>query len=461
MSDPLAARTVTRLEIILAGLWVALWASINTTPDVLLGNPSSLMEVAHYIRTTLPLLVGLVVVLLLLGDAAMGPADTAPLPPALRLWSIYGLLGLAACATSLHPGLSAYWAVSYLVPIGIVLLLLRTEGRRGSASTLRKLNVFSWGLVGAYLLVLLVIARDQLVIQGETGVTGYGVLHRVGEVGGVLVPRASGFSRFAAIPGVVAFVLAVSSRGLGRLVWGVVAAGCAAVVYVMQSRGSMAGLVAAIAFATFFLSRRSRGLGLVLVVVLLILLATDVVPQTTTEEIKLHITRAQSQEEFTSLTGRTYVWGRALEIIGESPLWGHGPQADRYLLHEHVHNSYLYVLLQSGWIGLLAFVGGLVAAWISFFRCWASPAGQEREERIFLVQLGAILAFFTVRTIPEASGALFGIDLLVMVSAMAYLGVRAAQIHRTSTDEGDEDEDAAVSRSRAAPVSPWPPAEQV
>lgn len=155
------------------------------------------------------------------------------------------------------------------------------------------------------------------------------------------------------------------------------------------------------------------------------------------------------------------MWGRALEIIGESPLWGHGPQADRYLLHEHVHNSYLYVLLQSGWIGLLAFVGGLVAAWISFFRCWASPAGQEREERIFLVQLGAILAFFTVRTIPEASGALFGIDLLVMVSAMAYLGVRAAQTHPASADDGDEDEDAAVSRSRPAPVSPWPPAEQV
>lgn len=421
-----AAPALTRLELIVAGLWLMLWAAINTGPGVLESEPAGLVGTLHFLRTAFPLLTGLAVVLLLLGDASMDPREVPPLATSLKLWGIYGLLGLAAATTSDHAWHASYWSACYLATIGVVLLLLRTEGRDRVRLALRRFNYFTWALVGAYLLVLLVVARDQLIVETEFGYSGYGVIGRIGTVAGAIVPRASGFSRFAAIPGVIAFVAAVATRGGTRLLWAVVAVVCAAIVWFMQSRGSLVGLVAAMGFATFFLSRRTRWLGLALLVVLVVIFATEVVPATTKEGLALHITRAQSAEELQSMTGRTRAWTRALEHVEASPIWGYGPQADRYLLREHVHNSYLYVLLQSGIPGLIVWVAGLVLAWIHFFRRWASEEGQTRRERMFLVQLGSMLAFFTVRSIPEASGALFGIDFLVMVPAMAYLGLPAS-----------------------------------
>ena len=45
------------------------------------------------------------------------------------------------------------------------------------------------------------------------------------------------------------------------------------------------------------------------------------------------------------------------------------------------------------------------------------------DQKMFLMQTGGILAFFTVRSIPEVCGAMFGVDLVVMVPAVAYLVV--------------------------------------
>lgn len=58
-----------------------------------------------------------------------------------------------------------------------------------------------------------------------------------------------------------------------------------------------------------------------------------------------------------------------------------------------------------------------------FFRSILRKTADRLGQRIVLIQAGGILAFFTVRSIPEVCGAMFGVDLMVMLPAMAYLGL--------------------------------------
>jgi O-antigen ligase len=107
----------------------------------------------------------------------------------------------------------------------------------------------------------------------------------------------------------------------------------------------------------------------------------------------------------------------------ESPLVGWGFQADRFLLGQHAHNAYLYALMTSGFVGGTAFVGGLIWAWIIFLQVLRRGTADRLGQKVFLIQVGGLLAFFTVRSIPEVSGAMFGIDLMIMIPVLAYLGI--------------------------------------
>ena len=55
----------------------------------------------------------------------------------------------------------------------------------------------------------------------------------------------------------------------------------------------------------------------------------------------------------------------------------------------------------------------------------------QRRNQFLAFFVGAILVFFTVRSIPEVSGAMFGIDLLILVPALAYLGVLSGSLDTT------------------------------
>jgi O-antigen ligase len=93
------------------------------------------------------------------------------------------------------------------------------------------------------------------------------------------------------------------------------------------------------------------------------------------------------------------------------------------LIKEHVHNTYMYALISAGFAGTAAFVGGLAWAWIIFLRSMRRGIADRYGQRAFLIQAGGILAFFTVRSIPEVCGAMFGVDFMVMLPALAYLTI--------------------------------------
>lgn len=129
----------------------------------------------------------------------------------------------------------------------------------------------------------------------------------------------------------------------------------------------------------------------------------------------------QIAEPFLQFSGRTAVWVEGWRLVKNSPLIGFGFHADRLLLGTHMHNSVLHALLQAGLVGAILFVAAMMLAWILFFRIIIKPALLSGAQRHLVIQCGGILAFLTVRSLPESTGAFFGVDWLILAPILLYL----------------------------------------
>jgi len=397
-----------------------LWVALNTGPWLIRGRPQGLLAWLNFFRASLPLLV--LALVLLRAPAAL--QRWGPRPVGLRLWLVYGVLGLLSGVIAGRGFGAAYWALAYIAAIGVALIAIRSRHPLRAA---RRLNALSWIVAAFFLVTMLVMVRGALFVETEYGITAYGIVNRAGTVAGGPVSRASGFARFAAVVGIVLFVGTWRSRGWRRFLLASGAAAAGALVYLMDSRGAILGAVAACGFTMMYAGRRARRVGIGLLVLAGLLLGGGLVAPHQVEKLENYLRRGQSSTEMATLTGRTRTWSRAVAVAAESPLLGFGFQADRALIQEHVHNSYLYALLTAGYPGLLLFVLGLAWFWVTFFRILKRVPDDERT-RAGLVTAASLMMFFTVRGIPEVSGAMFGVDLLVMVPAMAYVEVLGAAL---------------------------------
>jgi hypothetical protein len=78
-------------------------------------------------------------------------------------------------------------------------------------------------------------------------------------------------------------------------------------------------------------------------------------------------------------------------------------------------------------LGGILFAGGLVWAWALFFQSLLRRVPDHFDNKTFFIQAGSILAFFTVRSIPEVCGAMFGVDFVIMLPIIAYLSILAQE----------------------------------
>jgi hypothetical protein len=139
--------------------------------------------------------------------------------------------------------------------------------------------------------------------------------------------------------------------------------------------------------------------------------------------------RAQGRfDALLDLSGRGETWGMALAEIGRSPFLGWGFNADRMLLNkEQMHNSYLHALIQTGVLGALFFFAALAGLWFIILRSGLLQAVRTHcgPDRIVLQESILIMGFLTSRSFFESTAAFFGVDLLLVVPAMAYIALAA------------------------------------
>jgi O-antigen ligase len=309
-----------------------------------------------------------------------------------------------------------YWPIAYLASFIAMKIYISSDDM--ALRNAVYLNYYTWIITTIFLLIMVIAARDELIVGTGLDTTGYGIESRKQSVVEVTMSRSSGISRFAAVPGVVAFAYFWITKRWYRILWLIPFGFSCFLIYVMQSRGTTFSFGFALAFVLVFMGQQTRRAGMVLLFIFGVIVLADLISAETLDKIANHLTRGENPEQLTGMTGRTISWSKAWPHILNSPIWGWGFQSDRYLMGEHVHNTFYYALLTSGFFGTTFFVLGIIQSWRLFFKVLNKSMSKN-----FLVQAGAILAFFTLRSIPEVSGSMFGVDFIVMLPILGYLTV--------------------------------------
>ena len=400
-------------------LWACLWINLDTG-FWNFEHPNDLGDWLLWIRAALPFIVLPVALFMLFRSRKFRLPKSAPS----RLLLIYGVVSTVAAVFSPTPWWALYWSTAFLATI---LVAWAAIDRRDPVGSARWLLLATW--IATFVVAALIARHASNAIFGNIA-SGYGA--SFGETEGL--SRSSGVARWAAVPGLVCLIRAYHSRQ--KKFFGIyigLAAIAFFIVYRMQSRGAVFGSVAALLFALLISSRMRRyALPFALAAIAAILLFDS--PATISTKVTEYLERGQSREEFLSMTGRTRAYNKGVVAFADAPFFGYGQWADREIIHEHVHNSYLSALLSSGLVGGVPYLISWITGWFLFFRVQRRIANLTPEDRMHLLEAGTVMMFFTVRAIPETTTAEFGVDLLVMVAVYVYLEVlsRALKSQRRS-----------------------------
>jgi hypothetical protein len=85
-------------------------------------------------------------------------------------------------------------------------------------------------------------------------------------------------------------------------------------------------------------------------------------------------------------------------------------------------------LMQAGVVGTGFFAAAWVIAWRLFYRSLRKLTLLPARQKCILVEAGAVLAFFTLRSITETTAAAISADLLIIVPILVYLEVLDRQL---------------------------------
>lgn len=396
-------------------LWAALWLNLNSG-FWNIQEPQSREDWQLLIRALLPFAVLPVAVIVLIARGKkLKPAAASPS----RLLFIYGCVAAIASVFSPFPWHSLYWSVTFLGTLAAAWCFAAQPDPLVSVRTMLQIT---WVVTFVVAGIIAYMARDMVF---TTAGTGYGVL---GDLDGL--SRSSGVARWAAVPGLVCLVRACHARRPALIAFFLAAAGTAFfIVYRMQSRGAVFGAAAALLFA-LTVGNRPRRYALPLVLAAAVVLPFLESPQVLSENVINYLHRGQSEEEFRSMTGRTRAYEHGLAAFEDAPFIGRGQWADRMIIGEHVHNSYLQAILNAGTLGTIPYIGSWIAGWLLFFRLQKRSNRLSREDRLCLLEAGTVMMFFTVRSIPETTTASFAVDLLVMAAVYVYFEILAKSVLR-------------------------------
>ncbi len=122
-----------------------------------------------------------------------------------------------------------------------------------------------------------------------------------------------------------------------------------------------------------------------------------------------------------NLSGRINgVWRDSWHLFLRSPVFGFGFQADRFFLEgQHAHNTIIHALVQAGILGTAALTAALVWVVIMIYNLFRYVSLVKRE-KIFLIQITAVLIFILIRGTTE-SFAFYGADWLFLAPIIVYI----------------------------------------
>lgn len=386
-------------------LWLLIWGGMfsgiyNLQAPGLLSSPAALFQ---GFRSLLPILSVYIGVIWILATRARFPFSGI----SVGYLFYYCSVGLFTSVFLSPDKITAlYWGSAYMSPLLITWMIL---DRNRTTSRLRSIIYMNYIFIFGITLSLLPEAL-RVGLKRSLITRFYKLPLGLGQI------LANGVGRFALILIIVSFIRLITRRSRARYVWLLPLLSSLFLLIQTESRTSLVGLaIASILFVLLMgLNWRLIFVGPVASYVIWF------------SAFKL---RARgSMERLIQLSGREYTWQKGLAQIKQSPVLGWGFHADRILLRsEHMHNSYLHAMIHSGIVGASFFVFALITFWAFVVKSglFAAIKSVPDRDRPLLMESIMILGFLTARSFFESTAAFYGVDLLLMVPAMAYVYVWA------------------------------------
>lgn len=410
--------------ILLSGaLWLMLWGGYATdigrltSPDF----PAGALDLFHGLRSLFPFLAAYIAIIILLAKRSL---PMKPFHGPLGFLALYTLVGIVSSISLSHEPLTAlYWAAKY----GFVILVLwPILAGTNSLHYLSRLINLNWILVGILTIGLFLFFMSQpgaisYLLAGDFwGVRPFEGLAGVPIEAGILGmvgTRPTGLGRYAGVAAIVTFAMLLNSKKQSKSIWFFLFLVFFSILVISQARTAIIAFLIG-ALLILWLQSRSKGLFLAGAFSAAGLLGVIGFYQA------LWIYFTMGRDFDPTLSGRAIgVWPEAWQLFLSSPLVGYGFHADRIFLEgQHAHNAILHALVQTGLIGTVLFILAFIWAWIILLRLFKKPSIQK-SEKPFLIAVAGVLAYLTVRTITESTGAFFGTEWFVFATILAYLTI--------------------------------------
>jgi O-antigen ligase len=383
-------------------LWLLVWGGMFTgiynIKAGALSDPLTLFQAA---RALFPLVA---VYLSLMWMLIKRPGLSFLRMPAGFLFAYFSVGALSSVFLSPSRMIALYWAFEYVAPLLVVWVAMEMPD---SLERIRKILYLNNIVV---ILIFAAIFPDVLRVGGsdERFSQFYRLPFNLGDM------RANGVGRFALVTIIIAFTYLICRPGKRKIVWGALLIPALFMLAQTRSRTSLLGLAIA---------------GVLLVLILGVDLRFLVIGPAATYLVYLSGIKWRLHghvERLMFLTGRDYTWRKGLAQIEHSPFLGWGFHADRLMLNsEHMHNSYLHSAIHAGVLGAGLFLAAIIAVWILISRSDLLKRIRRVEgpDLPLLMQSVLIIGFLTGRSFFESTAAFYGVDLLLLVPAIAYIWV--------------------------------------
>ena len=350
---------------------------------------------------------------------------------ALGIFFVFALWGLASTLWSVEPAATLYKSSEYCTMLGLFALaafLILSTFRDLQSRLVALKSVFDW----QWFLLLLLIASvyvgmliwpEYAILRGyrdQTGILGFSVQ---GALPGL---SANSVGDVAGIIGVVALVRILEVPTSRRFYVPVFLIMLLTMV-LTQSRSPILAFLVAIG-AVLIVSGR-----LVLLAMSGTLLGALLLTKYT-QLVFAFLERGQDEQGLTTLTGRVTWWKASLQAFQDNWLLGYGANAGgRYALQSvlgeevaTVHSTWVEVILDTGIVGLILFLVGLLTVWVWLLRLRPVAMKHPISRLLWFESLG-VLTLLCVRSVFSVNLA-WSYLVLTLGTVLVFISVVRRQV---------------------------------
>jgi O-antigen ligase len=411
-------------------MWTFLWLGYNTSADTWNDPnfPADTMALIHGIRCFFPLLAAWIALLcLFVRSRRVMPTLLGPM----GLLLLYALTGLVSSATfSPYPPISLFQGAIYLSIVLVLLAIVVVDDPLADFMKVLKLTWVIGTMCTLGLLGIIPLLGSRAMAETTLNPVGKIAYAHVVTIAGMEGSRNTGFARYAAISALVAFCGVMrKSKLYWRLIWFASLGLSLYALVIANGRTETIAFVASFALA-LCVERSKRFMNLLVASFAALLLGL----RGFYSVFYTYITRGASVDS--TMTGRTRVWEEGWALLKQSPWVGYGFQADRYYLGWHMHNAFLHVLFQSGFLGGSAILIALFIVWVYIAKYFFFQ--QPADKSLIPPEIPAVFMFMTLSSFLESTFAYFSAAWLLSAPIVGYVMALHRRVQAESSKTAKE-----------------------